>query len=176
MPILKNCELHYIRLNPKYLSDTFNKDNPTYEVQIRTTSKEVMKEWKEEFSLPVRTIIPENEEEGFYFCSNIKKNKFKKDGTLSIPVEVVDGNLLPLDPNLIASGSVGNVMILQRDYVKTNGTPAKVSILMKVQITKLIKRKPSEFKRDDFHEEAMEVIELQEEHNDTLTEGTDSDY
>ena len=45
MAILKNVELFYPRLDPKKPNSKFNKENPTWEVQIRTRDKKVKAEW-----------------------------------------------------------------------------------------------------------------------------------
>ena len=47
MAILKNVELFFAKLDPKKPNATFDVNNPTWEVQIRTRDKKVAKQWKD---------------------------------------------------------------------------------------------------------------------------------
>lgn len=155
MTILRDCELHFVKLDPKRPNNKFNKQNPTWEAQIRTHSKEQKKEW-EALNLPVKAIVPDEGEP--YFRVNLRKKSIKVDGERSSPVNVVDGKLNPIDPNTIGHGSIGNVRIFQYTYEKPDGTEGIVSVLMGVQVTKLLVYTPKP-RGDDFGEEEMEVIE-----------------
>ena len=42
--LLKDVELWYTKLDPRYPNARFNKQNPTWECQIRTTDKDQKKE------------------------------------------------------------------------------------------------------------------------------------
>jgi hypothetical protein len=156
MTILRNCELHFCKLDPKRPNSKFNKQNPTWEAQLRTYSKEQKKEW-EALKLPVKAIVPDDDSPPFYRV-NLRKKSIKVDQEKSSPVTVVDGKLQPLDPNTIGNGSVGNVRIFQYVYEKPDGTEGTTSVLMGVQITKHIVYTPKP-RGDDFGEEDMEVIE-----------------
>jgi len=151
--IINNAELWFIRLDPTKPNNKFNKENPTWEVQVRTASKEVKKEW-EKNGLQLRAVVPDDGD--IYFRTNLRKSQFKADGTKAEPVSVVDGDLQPLDPNIIGDGSVGNIRVYQYTY-EINKIPTVANILMAVQITKLKKKEP--YIREDFKKEEMEIIE-----------------
>jgi hypothetical protein len=155
MSIIENSELWFAKLDPKRPSSRFNKDNPTWELQIRTTSKEVRKEW-ESMKLAVKAIVP-NEGEP-YFRVNLRKKSIKKDGQPASPVQVVNGAKEEIDPTSIGNGSIGNVRIYQYDYTKKDGSPGVVSVLMGVQVTKHIvyKAKP---RTDEFGTTETETVE-----------------
>jgi hypothetical protein len=46
--ILSNVELFFAKLDPANPNSRFDKENPTWEVQIRTKDKAVAKSWKEQ--------------------------------------------------------------------------------------------------------------------------------
>lgn len=170
MAILKNCELFFIKCDPKRPNDKFDKQNPTWEVQIRTTSKETRKEW-EALKLPVKAIVPDDGPA--YFRVNIKKKSVKADGTPATPVTVVNGKLEEIDPNTIGNGSIGNVRIFQYDYRDGKGV---ASILMGIQLTKHLVYVPK--KRDDeFGFADTEVIEpTAEEAGEDFEASDDADF
>jgi hypothetical protein len=152
MAILRNCELHFVRCNPTRPNNTFDKENPAWEVQIRTTSKEQKKEWLE-LNLPVKTVDPDEGE--LFYRVQLKKGSRKKDGSLSEAPEVVDGEKKPLDPDIVGNGSIGNVRIWQYEYTKKDGSHGVAALLMAIQVTTLREyvRKPRD--REDFEETGM---------------------
>ena len=151
MAILKNVEIWHPRLDPRRPNDRFNKLNPTWEVQMRTTEKSVKKEW-EEMGLFVKAIVPDEGKP--YWRVNLKKKTGKTDGTKSKPVKVIDGKMNELDPNTIGNGSIANVRVLQREYTRP-GTEeqAIATTLMGVQVTRLVPynfEAGEDFQEDDF--------------------------
>lgn len=157
MAIIKDAELWFCRLDPKYPNSKFNPENPAWECQLRTTSKEQKKEW-ESMGLPVKAIVPDEGET--YFRVNLRKKSIKEDGSKASPVEVVGGDLEPIDPSTIGSGSVGNVRVWQYEYTRKDGGKATAAILMAVQVTKLIvaKQKPRK-ERETFQQSDMKIID-----------------
>lgn len=130
MAILKNVELFYPRLDPKKPNAKFNKDQPTWEVQLRTRDKKVKAEWAK-LNLKPKTV---EDDDGVFYSVSLRKKSKKKDGTPNQPVNVVDGGLNQINPMSIGNGSVGNVRIFQYEY----GDEGKIaSMLMAIQITKL---------------------------------------
>ncbi len=130
MAILKNVELFYPRLDPKKPNAKFNKDQPTWEVQLRTRDKKVKAEWTK-LNLKPKTV---EDDDGVFYSVSLRKKSKKKDGTPNQPVNVVDGALNQISPMSIGNGSVGNVRIFQYEY----GDEGKIaSMLMAIQITKL---------------------------------------
>jgi hypothetical protein len=155
MPIIKDCELWFAKLDPKRPNNKFNKANPTWEVQIRTTDKAVKKLW-EELELPVKAVVPD--EGAPYFRVNLRKKSTKEDGEAASPIKVVNGKLEDMDPNSIGNGSIGNVRIFQYEYPKKDGGKGAASVLMGIQVTKHIVYTPKP-RNDEFQEAEMETVD-----------------
>jgi hypothetical protein len=153
--IIKGAELWFPKLDPKRPNAKFNKKNPTWEIQIRTKSKEVKNDWTTK-NLLVKAVVPDDGEP--YWRVNLRKKSIKQDGEASSPVTVVNGKLEDIDPNSVGNGSVGNVRVYQYEYDKKDGGKGIVSVLMGIQVTKQIvfKMKP---RGDEFEEDESEVIE-----------------
>jgi len=155
--VLKNVELWFIKANPKRPNAKFNKANPTWEAQIRTTSKEVKKEW-EALKLGVKAIVPDGENEKTYFRVNLRKKTIKESGEPASPVSVINGAMKDIDPDSIGNGSIGNVRIFQYEYKKESGGTGTANVLMGIQVTKHIVYVPKAHS-DDFSAEDDEVIQ-----------------
>lgn len=154
MAILENVELFFAKLDPKKPNATFDAANPSWEVQIRTRDKAKAKQWKE-LNLNVR---PDEDDEGMFYKSNLKKKSKKRDGTDQNPVNLVGGNLQAIDPNTLGNGSIGNIRIYQYPY-NVGGREGIASMLMDVQVTTLREYTPKP--RDDaFKMTEMEVIKV----------------
>jgi len=163
MTLLKNAELWYPRLIPSRPNKKFSRENPTWEIQIRTTDPDVRKRWEAQ-GIRLKGVIPDEGEP--YWKTTIKKKIYKRDGSDNDPVEVKAGNLREIDPATIGNGSEGHVRLLQYEYEKPDGGGKQMaSVLMGVQLTKLKKRKPKA-RDDDFTEEDMEIIEEDDEDED----------
>lgn len=162
MAILKNVEMHWVKLDPKKPAPAFGDGGPKWEFQARAHTKEQRDEWK---ALNINVKPVEDEETGkVYYKTSFRKPITKKDGEPQAPVTVVSASLEPLDPNTIGNGSLCNIRIFQYDYEvksKQPGGPSKKGIatmLMSVQVTKLVKYVPKE-RDDDFEMAEMEVVE-----------------
>jgi hypothetical protein len=153
MPIIKAAELWFPKLNPKRPNKGMDKKAPTWEVQIRTKDRAVKKMW-EEMNLFVKLIDDEKTGEQ-YWRVNLKKRSLKENGEPAKPVEVKDAKLNDVDPDSIGNGSIANVRVFQHDYV-FEGKPGIASILMGVQILKLVVYHPKPFE-DGFQEEEHET-------------------
>jgi hypothetical protein len=161
MPIIKDCELWFCKLNPKRPNNRFNKENPTWECQIRTKDKSVKKIW-EEFSLPVKAVVPDDGEP--YFRVNLRKKSIKEDKEPASPIRVINGKLEDIDPDTIGNGSVGNIRVFQYEYPNKKGGKGIASVLMGIQVTKHIVYKPKP-RNDEFDETDTETIDA-DEHDD----------
>jgi len=159
MALIENAELWFAKVHPKRPNKKFNKDNPTWEVQLRTTDVEQKKEW-EALGLPVKAILPDEGEP--YWKVNLKKRIIKKDGDPASPVEVVNGALQPVDPMSIGNGSRGNVRVYQYEYDKAGGGTGIATVLMGIQLTKHIVYIPRA-KDDEFSETETETIDAEVE-------------
>jgi len=79
---------------------------------------------------------------------NLHKNAFKRDGSESQKVRVVDANKMPLDPKIVGNGSTGNAIVMQSPYELKNPKTGKVTksgtstMLIAIQVIKLIKYEP----------------------------------
>lgn len=154
MAILHNCELWFPKLDPKRPNSKFNKENPTWEIQIRTYDREEKKKW-EALGLSVKPVVPD--EGAPYFKVGLRKKSIKADKTPASPVTVVNGALDPVEPTSIGNGSIGNVRIFQYDYPRGDGSKGLASVLMGIQLTKHIvfKAKPRD---EDFSAEDTETV------------------
>jgi hypothetical protein len=147
MPIIQNCEIWFLRANPKRPNARFNKTNPTWECQVRTRDKSVKKKW-DELHLNPKSIIPEDETPPYYQI-NLRKKSIKKDGTPASPVAVFSGNLTPIDPDTVGNGSIAHVRVFQYEYPKADGSKGTATVMMGLQIIRHIhfKQKP---RNDEF--------------------------
>jgi hypothetical protein len=153
MAILKNVELFYPRLDPKKPNARFNKEQPTWEVQIRTRDKKVKSEWA---ALNLKPKTVEDDDGKVFYSVTLRKKSKKKDGEANAPVKVIDGGLNDINPMSIGNGSIGNVRIFQYEY----GDEKKIaSMLMAIQITKLNEYipKPSD---DEFEMTETEIVRV----------------
>ena len=155
MAIIRDCEIWFAKLNPKRPNNKFNKKNPTWDCQIRTTDKAIKKQW-EEMQLPVKAVVPD--EGAPYYRVNLRKKTIKESGESASPVKVVNGHLEDIDPDSIGNGSIGHIRIFQYEYTKETGGKGIASVLMGIQVTKHIvyKAKPRD---DDFGMTDTEVID-----------------
>jgi hypothetical protein len=163
MPLIKNAELWFAKVDPDRPNRKFNKKNPTWEVQLRTKDKAQKKEWEAQ-GLSVKTIDPDDDS-GIYYRVNLRKRTIKADGEPSSPVEVIYGNKKPCDPTTIGNGSIGNVRIYQYPFENEAGEKGTASVLMGIQLTKHIMYTPKA-RDDDFEEEETEIIEEEESEDD----------
>ena len=155
MPIISNCEIWFLRADPKRPNAKYNPKNPTWEVQIRTQSKEVKKNW-EALGLSVKAVIPDDGSKP-YFKANIKKKSIKEaDKQPSTPVGVVNGRGMPIDPNTVGNGSIANIRVFQYNYTQ-GGKEGVANVLMALQIVKHVVRevRPRE---DDFADCETETV------------------
>jgi hypothetical protein len=66
-----------------------------------------------------------------------RRATFEKTGDPNQPVKVVDGQLMPLEPNSIGNGSVVNVQIKQWDWEFNKRTGTSTEIVA-IQVTQLV--------------------------------------
>ena len=169
MPILSNCEIWFLRADPKRPNAKYNPKNPTWEVQIRTTDKEVKKAW-EAMGVNVKAIIPDDGPA--YFKANLKKKSIKaSDKTPATPVGVVSGKGMPLDPNTVGNGSIANVRIFQYKYSQ-GGKEGVANVLMALQVVKHVVRE-ARAREDDFEDCETETIVPEKEAGSDAGDDTD---
>jgi len=182
MALLNNVALWYAKLDPKKPNAKMDKENPTWEVQIRTSDPAQKDDWVTNNLKPKLMVYKEGDpKEGEPMLDDegrkqwkvvLRKRSRKKDSKLPAadwertdPPEVVDGGLNPIDPTSIGNGSIANIRIFQHEHVY-EGKPGVSSVLMKIQIIKHIIYVPKPFD-DDFSECETEVIAPQMEDSDT---------
>jgi hypothetical protein len=169
--ILKNVELHWAKLDPKRPNTTFNADG-VWEVQARTRSKEQAAEWKKA-NLSVKT---DEDDDGVFYKTTLKKAAKKKDGEPNAPVKVVNGSLEEIDPNSLGNGSVGNVRLFQYEYEVGQGKAKKqgiASMLMAIQVTKLEEYVPKP-REDEF--EMTETVVVKAGSKQPVLDEEDTDF
>ena len=173
MALLKDCELWYARLVPDRPNKKYNRENPTWEVQIRTYDVKQKKEWEAQ-GVKLTAVVPEDGGKP-YWKTMLKKNIFKKSGEPNDPIEIKAGNLTSkVDPATIGNGSRGNVQIWQREYTPAEGGLKIANTLSGVQLTRHKKYTPKP-RDDDFEEAEMEVIEEEEELEESVSESESDD-
>lgn len=166
MSILKDQEVWFVKCNPTRPNKKFNKANPTWECQIRTSNKEVRKQW-EELLLPIKAIMPD--EGPAYWRVNLKKKTIKADGENASPVDVVNGAREPIDPDTIGNGSIANIRIFQYEYPKEGGGKGVTAVLMGIQVKKHIVYVPKA-RDDDFEDTDTETVEPEVEETEGAPE------
>jgi hypothetical protein len=146
--ILKGVSLHWAKLNPEKPVSPFGTDQWEITVQAdKKRSKELEQFGKVKEGFDKGTV-----------AINLKKKAQKKDGSAAAPVRVVDSSKQPIDPKIIGNGSVGNVMLMLKDYeIKApNGKVTKSGTtvtLTAVQVTELVKYEPKNSNFIDFDDE-----------------------
>jgi hypothetical protein len=155
--ILKNCELWYIKLDPKRPYGKYNKENPTWEVQVRTSDKDTKNKWVAQ-NVKVKSVVPDEGDP--YWYVNLKRRSIKSDMTPNSPVECINGALKPVDGRTIGNGSIGNVKLYQYQSRAENAKEGEMtSILSAIQVTKHIVYTPKpQSSTAGFDETETEVI------------------
>ena len=103
-------------------------------MEIRTYDKDQAKEWKGH-GLNVKT---KSDDRGTFYKVGLKRKAlYQKAGTKAAPVQVVDGNLQPLDSTIIGNRSVGNVQITKKPWKSPLGEGWSFE-LFAVQVTTLV--------------------------------------
>ena len=143
MAIIKNCMIFHAKLDPKRPNAKMNPENPSWELQIRTSDPKQRDDWKAQGLKPKLLVHGKGDMEGEPVLTedgkkqwrvNLKKKSLDKQGDKAAPPEVVDGSLNPIDPNSIGNGSIGNIRVYQYES-KREDNPGVVSVLMGVQLS-----------------------------------------
>ena len=169
MAILKNVELYFAKLNPAKPNDRFDKENPTWEVQVRTRDKAQAKDWKD-LSINVK---PDEDDQGIFYKATLKKRSKKRSGEDQNPVSLVAGDLSAIDPDKLGNGSIGNVRIYQYDY-NIAGREGIASMLMAVQVTTYKEYEPKP-REDDFEMVDMKVVKVADNQKIDMEEVSEDD-
>ena len=181
MAILKNCEIWWLKADPKNPDRTFEKTG-MWTVQLRTTDPEQRKEWHEAGLKPKLQIHREGEEEGMPLLTpegkkqwrvNLQKKCIKKNGEPAELVKVVNGKLEDIDPRTVGNGSIGNVRVYQYDSTTKEGE--KVSILMAIQITKHVMYEPRG-DSESFDFEETETVAAPKKKEESFEEDDDAPF
>ena len=159
MAILKNVAVYFCKL--KKPSAQFDKENPKWEIQIRTSDLEKKKELEALGMKPKLMMDKEDEpildEQGKkQYRVNLQKGSVKKDGTAAEAIKVVDGRHQPIDPDTIGNGSIVNIRLFQRDYKDNTGKDKVSNTPMAIQVIKHILYVAPPF--EDFDDEETETI------------------
>ena len=141
MSFLKNQEIYFTKLVPSRPDkNKLDPTKPNWNLQCRTTDKEMRKEWVEMGFRPrvVREDPADEESKVLYYSINIRKNAIKVlngVATPAAPVTVVNGKHEDVDPTSIGNGSIANIRLFRRDY-ELAGVKKVAYTLMGVQLIK----------------------------------------
>ena len=139
---LSNVSLYFVKCNPGRPSSKMDPNNPQWECQIRTTDPAVSAAWEAAGFKPKFQIPKGKGPADGFFRLNLSKRAIKQDGSEAKPIEVVTGDLRPLDPDTIGNGSIGNLRLLARDALDRMSQPVKYFTLAGIQVTHLKKYTP----------------------------------
>jgi len=161
MPVIKNAEIYWAKLDPEYPHPKYLK--PTvkeWSLEIRTSDRDISDSWEDEFHLRMKKIKEEDTGKVYYRAKLQKMaigNTEAPDAKIGYPVEVVDPHLKPVDPKVIGNGSIGDIMVSFRDWT-FEGKKGITADLRKVRIKKLVEYY-REFEEFDELEEDLEIID-----------------
>ena len=154
MAILKNCEIWWVKLDPKRPDIKTDSKKPAWGFQMRTKDKAQRKEWIDHHITVKAVRQDEDDEESpiLYWRANLRKRIVNSKGEPSKPVEVRSG-YGDLDPNTIGNGSIVNVRIFEYEYV-FEGKPGMAAMPMAIQMVKHIVYTPE--MGEDFEDDIKE--------------------
>lgn len=132
--VIRSADLFWAKLDAPV--NPFNAPQPHWELQIRTSDKSEAKKWKD-YGM---TVTMKEDDNGSFYQVNLKRKAFTRNGDPRDPVKVVDGQLMPIDAEILGNGSVGNVQIDTYKYTM-NGKDGIGFSLKAVQVTKLVEYK-----------------------------------
>ena len=130
MTVLKDVELWWVKCDPKKPVSPFGE--PVWEINARTKKKKQADEWKK-----ASVNVKKSDDDTYWFANLKRKAVFGKTGDPMPPVVFVGGQLMPIDPNTVGNGSIGNVQLYTKDWEFNGHTGTKIE-LKAVQVTKLI--------------------------------------
>ena len=139
MPVIKNVEIWYPKLAPENPSFAFRKEGGRWEVQIRTKNKKQKEEWQG-LGLNVIPVIYKQTDIIDHYKVTLHTNATDKSGKPMRAPAVVDGEMMPLDPNILGNGSIVNIQFTQREF-NYNGKKGMGSHITGVQVIKLVEYK-----------------------------------
>lgn len=168
MAMLKNVEMWWVRCNPKRPNDQHDKQNPSWEVQIRTNDPAKKDEllaqnvrlkldkYPEGHAQEGEIRLDENGQKLWKLTLRKKSLKSKLVGGQTVlgepnkVPEVIGGDLAPIDPDTVANGSIGNIRVHQYPgKPNPDGSEKISSMLMAIQVVKHIVYTPGP-RDDDF--------------------------
>jgi hypothetical protein len=158
MTILRNVTFYWAKL--KVPNAMFDKANPRWEVQLRTTDKAQLAEWRE---LGLNPRLAEDEENGgtFYRVNLQRRSKHIKTGENVDPPTVVSAANKPIDSGSVGNGSIGHIRLWFYDTTSPDGAPIKGVTFTGIQLTTHVKFAMKAF--EDFNDEGeTTVIEAEE--------------
>jgi len=157
--ILKDVTVNYVRVDPARPDMNFNKERGgQWSFQIFTRKKEQAKEWREA-NIDVKM---DEDDEGAYYKATLSKPVLKADKlTKSEPIEVVNGDLVAIDPNSIGNGTVCNIRVYQYEYTH-EGLKNIKTLPQALQVLKHIVNTWKPGPREGFEPAVTETIEPKE--------------
>lgn len=126
--IIKDVEFNW----PKLVKAVNPFGTEQWELQIATEDKKVADDWKANH-LTVKT----DKNDDSKYVVNLKRKRYKLDGTENKPVRVVNGANEVIDATSLGNGSRGSVKLYQYAY-DVAGRTGISSILVSVQVTRFV--------------------------------------
>ena len=170
MAILKNIEGSWFKLVPNKPAAAFGDSGPKWEFAATARTREQADEWK---AMGI-SVKPAEDNGKIVWKARFQRQTYKraKDGAEpepNVPVEVVSGQMIPLDPALIGNGSIVNIIVFQYDYeIKSKdgkgSKKGKGTMLKKVQVVKLVRYTPTE--DEDFEQAEYTEVEPEDSPGD----------
>lgn len=159
MPIARNLELHWVKVNPARPQRFENKATAPakWSVQIRVYDKAQKAQLEKEFGFQFKPmevddkIVYKTTISRFAFQANRETGK-EDTNSPNDPVNVMLADGTPIDPDTIGNGSVANISFYMKED-KSNRT------LKGIQVTKLIKYEPRESDTEFELSDDYEIIE-----------------
>ena len=148
--ILKNINLFWVKLAKPV--DNYAGDGQQWEVQARVPAKR-----KAELEVYGKV----KEQDDGTVSINFRKKSEKADGSPAAKVRCVDSDKEPMDPKIIGNGSVGNIILMLKDYEIKHPKTGKVTksgtstMLTAVQVTKL-----KEYERKDSGKDSSGFVDF----------------
>ena len=154
MPILKNVELNWCKLNPERPEE--GKYDPAWSL-VALVDEKTYVEWVKSGKKGAKEIKDKETLKTTGYKITFRRKAERKDGKEQTPVAVVDGRLQPIDMTSvgIGNGSVGNIIYRTYEYDNRFGQGTGVE-LQKLQLTKFI---PYVFQEEEDFDQCDTVVE-----------------
>lgn len=122
--LLKNCNINWVKLDPKNPAPTYDEDGFEWTIEMRTEDEKQKAEW-EAAHIKVKEKKDKESGEFLYYVAYLRKLAYKEeeieDGAKVSDVirkapSCVDLSLSPIDPTTVGNGSIAHVHVKEREW------------------------------------------------------------